>query len=117
MRELLHSDAVPFLDGDRHRTRKRLLLSAFTAAAMDSYLPSIFAICARFSAFVPQGGGPPDGHRCAGEALIRVMMPAFVGWLTRRYDIALPGQDTRSGRGGVGPMPRDGLRASITKRV
>src|SRR3954463_3665817 len=37
MQELLHPDAVPFLDGDRHKARKRLLLSAFTDAAIESY--------------------------------------------------------------------------------
>jgi cytochrome P450 len=69
------------------------------------------------SAFVPQGGGPADGHRCAGEALIKVVMPAFLGWFTRRYDLALPRQDTRPGRGGVGPLPTDGLRVRVTKRA
>ena len=69
------------------------------------------------TAFVPQGGGPPDGHRCAGEALIKVVMPAFAGWFTRRYDVVLPSQDTRPGPGGVGPMPRDGLSVVITKRA
>jgi hypothetical protein len=33
-------------------------------------------------AFVPQGGGPPDGHRCAGEALIQLLIPASFGWFT-----------------------------------
>ena len=35
LQEILHPDAVPFLDGDRHKTRKRLLLSAFTDEALD----------------------------------------------------------------------------------
>src|SRR5688500_2275610 len=48
MQELLHPDAVPFLDGDRHKTRKRLLLSAFTDDALGSYLPNVFAIFTRF---------------------------------------------------------------------
>src|SRR5690242_17602482 len=48
MQELLHPDAVPFLDGDRHRTRKKLLLSAFTDQALDSYQPGIFTIIERF---------------------------------------------------------------------
>ncbi len=67
-------------------------------------------------AFVPQGGGPPDGHRCAGEALIQLVMPAFVGWFTRRYDLAWPEQDTSAGPGGVGPLPRSGMRVTITNR-
>jgi cytochrome P450 len=48
LQDLLHRDAVPFLDGDRHRTRKRLLLAAFRDDALASYLPNIFAILARF---------------------------------------------------------------------
>src|SRR4030095_13728699 len=32
-------------------------------------------------AFVPLGGGPPDGHRCDGEALVQLLMPALFGWL------------------------------------
>ena len=68
-------------------------------------------------AFVPQGGGPPDGHRCAGERLIQLLMPAFAAWFTRRYDLAWPAQDTSQGPGGIGPLPKDGLRVKITKRA
>lgn len=67
-------------------------------------------------AFVPQGGGPPDGHRCAGEALIQLIMPAFFGWFTRNYDLSYPQQDASPGGGGLGPLPKSGLRVKITKR-
>jgi cytochrome P450 len=67
-------------------------------------------------AFVPQGGGRHDGHRCAGEWLIQAVMPAFLGWFVRRYDVAWPEQDASPGAGGVGPMPRSGLRVRITQR-
>lgn len=67
-------------------------------------------------AFVPQGGGPPDGHRCAGEALIQLVVPAFLGWFTRHYDLAYPAQDASPGSGGLGPLPRGGLRVKITRR-
>src|SRR5256885_10393723 len=50
LQEILHPDAVPFLDGDRHKARKRLLLSAFTDAAIESYLPSVFTVIERFTA-------------------------------------------------------------------
>ena len=46
---LLHPDAVPFLDGDRHRVRKNLLLAAFTDDALDSYLPGVFTVFERFA--------------------------------------------------------------------
>jgi cytochrome P450 len=67
--------------------------------------------------FVPQGGGPPDGHRCAGEALIQMAMPTFLGWFTRRYDLTWPPQDASPGAGGLGPLPKSGVRVKITKRA
>lgn len=67
-------------------------------------------------AFVPQGGGSFDGHRCAGEALVQTVVPAFLGWFTRRYDIAWPAQDAAPARAGFGPLPTSGVRAQITRR-
>ena len=66
--------------------------------------------------FVPQGGGPPEGHRCAGEALIQLVMPAFLGWFTRRFDLAFPTQDATPGGGGLGPLPRSGLGIALSRR-
>jgi len=68
------------------------------------------------NAFVPQGGGPPEGHRCPGEALIQLVMPAFLGWFTRRFDLAFPAQDTAPGGGGLGPLPRSGVRIAVRRR-
>src|SRR5262245_8597973 len=56
LQELLHADAVPFLDGDRHRTRKRLLLAAFTEQALGTYLPGIFEVAERFAEAWVAGG-------------------------------------------------------------
>jgi cytochrome P450 len=69
------------------------------------------------NAFVPQGGGPPEGHRCAGEALIQLVVPAFLGWFTRRYDLTYPQQDASPGGGGLGPLPRSNLRVKIARRA
>jgi cytochrome P450 len=69
------------------------------------------------NAFVPQGGGPPDGHRCPGEALIQLVMPAFLGWFTTRYDLVYAAQDASPGGGGLGPLPRGGLRVAIRPRA
>jgi cytochrome P450 len=68
------------------------------------------------NAFVPQGGGPADGHRCPGDRLIQTILPAFLGWFTKRFDLAYPPQDATPGGGGLGPLPRSGVRLSITAR-
>jgi cytochrome P450 len=68
-------------------------------------------------AFVPQGGGPPEGHRCPGESLIQTVMPAFLGWFTKHYSVGWSEQDVSPGGGGLGPLPRSGLRVKITKRA
>ena len=47
LQELLGHDAVPFIDGDVHRTRKRLLLQAFTKGALAGYVPGLQALVAR----------------------------------------------------------------------
>jgi retinoid hydroxylase len=68
-------------------------------------------------ALVPLGGGPPDGHRCAGEALIQLLMPALFGWFTRNYELSYPQQDATPGGGGLGPLPKGGVRVRITRRA
>ena len=68
------------------------------------------------NAFVPQGGGPLDGHRCAGEALIQLVVPAFLGWFTRNYDLTYPQQDASPGGGGLGPLPKSNLVVKIAPR-
>ena len=44
-------------------------------------------------------------------------MPAFVAWFVRNYDLAWPAQDSAPGPGGVGPLPKGGVRVKITKRA
>jgi cytochrome P450 len=68
------------------------------------------------NAFVPQGGGPPEGHRCPGEALIQLVMPAFLAWFTKRYDLVYPVQDSTPGGGGLGPLPKSGVRVTVKPR-
>lgn len=69
------------------------------------------------NAFVPQGGGPLEGHRCAGEALIQLIVPGFLGWFARNYDLSYPPQDSSPGSGGLGPLPRSNVRVKIARRV
>jgi len=66
--------------------------------------------------YVPQGGGPRDGHRCPGEAMIQLVMPAFAGWFTRRFNLTYPAQDSTPGGGGLGPLPRSGVRVTVARR-
>ncbi|HEY3806711.1 MAG TPA: cytochrome P450 [Kofleriaceae bacterium] len=69
------------------------------------------------NAFVPQGGGAREGHRCPGEALVQMVMPAFLAWFARRYELAWPEQDVTPKGGGIGPLPASGVRVRVTKRA
>jgi cytochrome P450 len=68
-------------------------------------------------AYVPMSGGPRDGHRCGGEELVKVVIPTFIAWFVRNHDWTFPPQDTSPGPGGLGPLPRGGLRMQIRKRA
>lgn len=65
------------------------------------------------NAYVSQGAG---AHRCAGEALVQHLMPAFLGWFTRHYDWEYPAQDASPSGQGVGPLPRSRVRGTVTPR-
>jgi cytochrome P450 len=67
-------------------------------------------------AYVPQGGGPRDGHRCPGDLLIDLVIPMFTTLLVRDHDLTLPEQDLAPKPAGLGPLPKSGLRATIAKR-
>src|SRR5438067_2541028 len=47
--ELFNPQAVPFLDGEAHRRRKRLLLQAFTPGALEGYLPILAQVIDRYA--------------------------------------------------------------------
>jgi retinoid hydroxylase len=66
------------------------------------------------NAYVPQGGGPPEGHRCGGEPLTQLLMPAFLGWFTKHYDWHYPTQDASPTGRGLAPLPRSGVIGTVT---
>jgi len=71
---------------------------------------------ARPNAYVPQGGGPMEGHRCAGEALATRILVTFAAMLLRGYKLELPPQDrSLDGAGRLAPLPKDGLRMRLVK--
>jgi retinoid hydroxylase len=67
-------------------------------------------------AYVPQGAGPRDGHRCPGDLLVDLLVPQLVALLLRDYELTLPAQDLAPRPAGIGPMPKGGLRATIKRR-
>jgi cytochrome P450 len=61
------------------------------------------------NSYVPQGGGPRDGHRCAGEDLITVLLKIMGVHLLRRYSWELLPQNLELNQD-LFPTPRDGLK-------
>jgi cytochrome P450 len=68
-------------------------------------------------AFVPNGAGPPTGHKCAGYEFAPLFLQVFLVELYRAFDveIARP-QDLGLDWSRVPPEPREGLRASVKRR-
>ena len=69
------------------------------------------------NAYVPQGGGPREGHRCPGEVLTDLVVVLFAAAFVRGHTVELPAQDLTPGGGGLGPLPKDGLRARVSGRL
>lgn len=67
-------------------------------------------------AFVPQGGGAPDGHRCAGEYLSLVLLQLLAARLLAGYTWELPSQDLSLDMTKPPPRPRDGLQLTLRAR-
>src|SRR5262245_22937470 len=44
LKQMMHPDALPFLDGEVHRARRGLLEAAFSPEALASYLPVVEGI-------------------------------------------------------------------------
>jgi retinoid hydroxylase len=68
-------------------------------------------------AFVPNGAGPPTGHKCAGYEFAPLMLQVFLVELYRGYDVAIAKpQDLGYDWSRIPPEPKEGLRASLRRR-
>jgi cytochrome P450 len=68
-------------------------------------------------AFTPQGAGPPEGHRCPGFDLTTIFMALFAARLVGGYTWELPPQNLVPNWALIPPVPRDGLRAVVHRKV
>lgn len=66
------------------------------------------------NSYVPQGGGPMEGHRCPGEDLTTVIMQIVGVMLLRKYTWELPPQNLELNNESS-PLPRDGLKVKFVR--
>jgi cytochrome P450 len=71
----------------------------------------------RPNAYVPHGGGPWEGHRCAGEKLAELTIQTYTTLLLRDYTWELPARNPTLTKGEIAPTPRDGLPARFATNV
>jgi cytochrome P450 len=76
----------------------------------ERFAPARGELSRQPSAYLPHGGGPRDGHRCAGEALADLMLRSLAMGLLREHSFELPPQDLTLRPAGLTPLPADGLR-------
>jgi retinoid hydroxylase len=69
----------------------------------------------RPDSFIPHGGGPWQGHRCAGEALAELMIQTYAALLLRDYRWELASTDRALTRGELVPLPKDGLPVRFSR--
>ncbi len=68
-------------------------------------------------AYVPNGAGPPTGHKCAGYEFAPLFLQVFLVELSRAYDVTIQKpQDLGLDWSRVPPEPREGLRARVRRR-
>lgn len=68
-------------------------------------------------AFVPQGPGPDEGHKCPGTDYATYFMKTFIAVLLRGGTTwEVPEQDLSYRWGQIPPEPRSGLRVSVVNR-
>jgi cytochrome P450 len=68
-------------------------------------------------AYVPNGAGPPTGHKCAGYEFAPLFLQVFLVELSRAYDVTIQKpQNLGLDWSRVPPEPREGLRARVKRR-
>jgi cytochrome P450 len=68
-------------------------------------------------AFAPNGAGGPMGHKCAGYEFAPILLKLFAVELLSRYDWRLSQpQDLSLDWSQLPPMPKDGLRVTVSVR-
>ena len=68
------------------------------------------------NSYIPQGGGPMEGHRCPSEDFTTVLMKIVGVLLLRNYSWELPPQNLELNNESS-PLPRDGLKVNFTRRT
>jgi retinoid hydroxylase len=67
--------------------------------------------------FIPHGGGPWEGHRCAGQRLAELVIQVYTTLLLRDHSWQLPSANRALSGGELVPMPQDGLPVRLTRHT
>jgi cytochrome P450 len=81
----------------------------------DRFAPARGELARQPATYLPHGGGPADGHRCAGEALADLMLRSLATGLLREHAFELPAQDLAPRPAGLTPLPAGGLRMLVRR--
>jgi cytochrome P450 len=81
----------------------------------DRFDPARGELTRQPTAWLAHGGGPRDGHRCAGEALADLILRSLAMGALRDHAWELPEQDLTLRPAGLTPLPADGLRLRFRK--
>jgi cytochrome P450 len=81
----------------------------------DRFAPARGELARQPATYLPHGGGPADGHRCAGEALADLVLRSLATGLLREHAFELPAQDLAPRPAGLTPLPAGGLRMRVRR--
>ncbi len=81
----------------------------------DRFGPERVEAHAKDNSYIPQGGGPMEGHRCPAEDLTTILMKAVGVLMLRDYDWHLLSRVRLTNE--PSPMPRDGLKVRFSRKT